>query len=207
VKIYDITCTISEDLPIYPGDPVTRITRVLDAANGDAFTLTSISMSTHLGTHVDAPFHFFPDRATVEDIPLDILIGPASVISIETSSGITARDMERFGVLNSTTRILIKTQGDSKGEHPKAYLTEDAVRWIVERGVKLVGIDTISIDSRDDNELAVHRALLGSGVVILESLDLSEVSPGQYTMICLPLKLKGGDGAPARVVLLEGDAP
>jgi len=205
VKIHDITLSLSERLQGYPGDPPTLIRRVADAARGDPFTLSAVSLSSHAGTHVDAPYHLLPGGRTVDDLPLDSLIGDSVLVSLEGTVEIRAADLELASIPNGTRRLLIKTAKSlAPPSRAAAHLADDAARWIVARGIRLVGIDAPSVDSPQSQWLGVHRILLGAGVVILESLALDSVPPGRYMLVCLPLKLMGCDGAPARVVLIEG---
>lgn len=200
MKIYDATRPISKDTPVYPGDPPTTIARLADVAMGDPFTLSSVCISSHAGTHVDAPCHVLPHGGAVEELPLDAMIGRALVVSINDGPAVTALVLERAGIPPDTRSLLLKT---GQGQHGDAFLTPDAARWIVDRGIRLVGIDTLSVDPPDSLSLDAHRSLLEAGVVIVEGLELTAAPPGEHTLVCLPLGLKGCDGAPARVVLLD----
>ncbi len=201
MKIYDITLPVSEDMPLYPGDPETTINRVADIARGDPFTLSAVSMSAHAGTHVDAPYHVNRNGRTLDEIPLDMLVGSAFVLLVDDSDEVTAEALELAGIPSGTRRLLLKTNPRQMSE---AFLSADAVHWIVDKGISLLGIDVLSIDAAKSRTLEAHHILLDADVIILEGLDLSAVSEGEYMLICLPLKLSDCDGAPARVVLLEG---
>jgi arylformamidase len=208
MKIYDITVPISNELPVYPGDPEIRITRVMSLEAGDVARVSHLSFSTHIGTHIDPPYHFIRDGAPLDQVPLEVFIGPARVVDAGDVASIDAALLSTFD-LDGASRILFKT-GNSRfwresGEFQKdfVYLETDAARLLVARGVKLVGIDYLSIEKFDFDQPTTHWTLLGAGVVIVEGLDLSEVAPGDYELICLPLKIKDGDGGPARVVLRE----
>ena len=203
MKIYDITLPVSEDMPLYPGDPATIISRVADIASGDPFTLSAISMSAHAGTHVDAPYHVSQNGRTLDKIPLDVLVGRAFVLLVDDSDEVTAEALELAGIPSGTRRLLLKTK---PRQMPDAFLSADAARWIVDRGIGLLGMDALSIDAAKSQTLEAHHILLDADVIVVEGLDLSAVSEGEYMLICLPLKLSGCDGAPARVVLLEGTA-
>jgi arylformamidase len=200
MKIYDVTRSISVGTPSYPGDPPTAIARVADVARGDPFTLSSVSISSHAGTHVDAPCHVMPHGGAVDGLDLDAMIGRALVVGIHDGPEVTAHALERADISPETRRLLLKTR---RGQQGDAFLTPDAARWIVDRDIRLVGIDTLSVDPPGSLSLGAHRSLLEAGVVVIEGLELAAVPPGEHTLVCLPLKLEGCDGAPARVVLLD----
>ncbi len=187
----DITTPLGPDTPVYPGDPPVELTPLSDANGVDRFALGRLTLGTHAGTHVDAPAHLLPGAATVDQLSLDTLIGPAWVARLPLGRPVTAADLG--AVPSGTERLLLHTGG--------APLTEEAARGLVARGVRLAGIDGLSIAPRD-NPAPVHRILLEAGVVIVEGLALTDVPPGGYTLVCLPLRVTAGDGAPARVVLL-----
>ena len=200
MKIYDITLPVSEDMPLYPGDPATIISRIADIADGDPFTLSAISMSAHAGTHVDAPYHVSQNGRTLDKIPLDILVGPAFVLLVGDSDEVTVEALEQARIPSGARRLLLKTKPRQMSE---AFLSADAARWITDKGISLLGMDALSIDAATSQTLEAHHILLEADVVVVEGLDLSAVSEGEYILICLPLKLSDCDGAPARVVLLE----
>lgn len=209
--LLDITLTLSSDLPVWPGDPPVQLERVSDLAAGDPFSLTRLCISAHAGTHVDAPAHFLADGSTVEALDLDALIGPARVAMLSDVDVIDAAALEALELPPSVERLLLRTTNSDRRARsvPESEiltdfvaLAADGARWMVERGVRLVGIDGPSIAPLDDIDTP-HRVLLGAGVVVVEGLDLSRVASGDYTLICLPLKLAGADGAPARVVLVR----
>jgi len=203
MKIYDISMAIRDGMPVYPGDPEVNVEPVSSMAQGDANNLNLLRLSTHTGTHVDAPRHFIEDGVPVDRLPLEVFIGPATVVDVGGAPDIT-REMLAGLPVKHPTRLLLKT-GDSSpvdGGFDAGYtsLSEDAARYLVERGVLLVGIDTLSIE-RFNGTGNVHRLLLENGVAILEGIDLHGVPSGEYELICLPLRIAGGDGAPARAVL------
>ncbi len=201
MRIHDITLPLSQRTPAYPGDPPFSLTRVADMAHCDAFNLSAVSMSAHAGTHVDAPSHLSLG-VPVDQVPLETLIGPALVVDVADKAGVTAERLEACAIPPQTQRLLLKTGGRPARE--AAYLDEGAARWIARRGIRLVGVDTLSVDRPGDQALMAHRALLEAGVIVVEGLELSGVRPGNYTLVCLPLRLQGSDGAPARAVLIEG---
>ncbi len=203
-KIIDITAPLSTGLARYPDDPPFELTTFSRIADGAAYNAARLSMSGHYGTHVDAPLHFVPQGASVDAVPLSILIGKARVIELAGLERIERTDLETFD-LRDDIRVLLKTRMSGQMRNATfhknhVYLTSDAARYLVQAGLKLVGIDYVSID-RPDSGFPAHQELLGAGVVLVEGLDLSEVEPGEYELLCLPLPVAGGDAAPARVVL------
>jgi arylformamidase len=210
MHIYDISLTISDDLPVWPGDSEILVERVVKMEEGATSNVSHLSMSAHVGTHVDAPFHFLGgDAPTVERLPLEVLIGRAYVLSLgDEVDLVTASVLERAGVPPRTRRLLIKTRNsalwarrESEFRTDFVALSADGARYLVERGVKLVGVDYLSVAPFDQGA-PTHKILLGAGIVALEGLDLSGVSSGRYTLYCLPLKVAGADGAPARAILI-----
>lgn len=207
---YDVSLPISPAMPVWPGDPPIRIERVSSIKQGAEFNLSRLEMGTHTLTHVDAPRHFTEQGLPVDHLPLDILIGPALVVEPRPDGNlITATDLGQLGIRN-IQRLLIKTRnsdfwtgGPYDFEYDFVSLSKDAARWIVLNGIKLVGIDYLSIEAFDAREPEVHRTLLENGIIIVEGLNLSQVPEGRYQLICLPLKVRDGDGAPARVILMR----
>lgn len=207
MKFFDISVPISSELPIYEGDPPTQIDLWEEMARGAQADVRSLRMGTHTGTHVDAPSHFLAGAPSVDMLDLDACIGPAQVLDLTGLAGerIDRADLKR-GLFAGVTRLLLKTRNSElwqlrRFEPRFAALTEAAAELLVERGVRLVGIDYLSIGPSDDPG-PVHRILLAAGVVILEGLDLSAVAAGPYTLACLPLRLLGAEGAPARAILM-----
>ena len=199
----DISVPISPEMLTWHDDPRVEITPVTGQYGDLTVTVTHLRLCTHTGTHVDAPLHFRPGEATVDQLPLTSLLGPAQVLDL--------RGMERIGRAElgaiAAARLLLKTDNSQwirRGPMPNhpAHLTEDGAQWLVERGVRLVGIDSLSIDL--PGETGAHETLLGAGVAILETIDLTQVEAGEYELICLPLRIVGADGAPARAVLRRG---
>lgn len=184
---------------MWPGDPPVVVEPVTRMEDGDVAAVSRLALGTHTGTHVDPPAHFVPGGATVDELPLDILVGPAVVADCTGGAPIDATRLEVLDLPAGTTRLLLKTAGGGDGS--TGTLTPEGAGWLVERGVLLVGADTLSIEPAT-NDYPVHRVLLGAGVIIVEGLDLTAVAPGRYQLVCLPLRIAGGDGAPARAVLL-----
>jgi arylformamidase len=210
VPIYDVTVPISNELPTWPGDPGVQISDYLSLSAGDSANVSILNFGAHTGTHVDAPAHFIEGAAKIESLPLDVLIGEAQVVEVpEHMRGID----EEFALAHcapGTTRIIFKTRNsafwsEANGEFHTdfTYLDLKAAERLVEQGIKLVGIDYLSIEKFASETHETHLALLSHGVVILEGLNLTGISAGKYELICLPLRLRSnkGDGAPARVVL------
>jgi arylformamidase len=202
---YDATLTLQDGMLIFPGDPPFHREQVMSTASGDPFSLSAFSLGTHCGTHVDAPAHYFPDGDTADRLPLDSLVGPAMVVDARGAPSIDARLLQTLN-LPDCSRLLFKTDNgrllrDGVFSENFVALTLDAAEWLVSHGTLLVGIDYLSIESAADLHGPVHRILLAAGVIIVECVDLLDVPAGPAELYCLPLKIAGGDGAPARVVL------
>ena len=207
MKIYDITVPIRANMPIYEGDPGLKIEAWSSLAKGDSANVSSLHLGAHTGTHVDAPAHFIEGAAKIDSLPMDTLIGPARVIEVPDDR--TEIDPEFLAAcdLENVERIIFRTRNSSfwnEGFRKDfTHLLPEAAELLVNRGVKLVGIDYLSIEKFHSGHHRTHIALLSHGVVIVEGLNLSEVPAGDYELICLPLRIAegAGDGAPARVVL------
>lgn len=207
MPLHDITLTITEDLPTWPGDPRIKLKRISQIKKGEMANLTQISTSVHMGTHVDAPDHFLDNGITVEDIPLTSLVGPAEVFELTTDQDITGDDLREAGITGETKRLLIKTSNslfwaEGLRDFQEKFIALDAgaAAYLAECGLEVVGIDYLSIAPFTDPE-PTHRILLEAGILIIEGLDLSGIEPGPYRLLCLPLKIGDSDGAPARVLL------
>ncbi len=206
MKIYDITVPISADLPVYPGDPSIQMERIMSLENGDVANVTWLCCTTHIGTHIDPPSHFIAGAKPVDQLPLETLIGTVRVVDVGDVPAITAEVLSRSD-LDGATRVLFKSRNSDFWPQVKTfredftYIAPDAARLLVERGVQLVGIDYLSVERFNFDEPTTHLVLLGANVVIVEGLALRDVPPGDYELFCLPLKIKDGDGSPARVVL------
>ena len=195
VRYLDATRALSPGVVVYPGDTVPTITK----RSREGFLISDLGLSSHSGTHIDAPDHYLFDGRTVDRLPLDLLIGPCRVIET-TATAIGPEELE--GRLGGATRVLLKTwfSRRTKFVAPFPALTPAGATYLVSQGVRLVGTDAPSIEA-DGADGAVHRTLLGPGGGVIQLLDLANVPPGEYGLIALPLRLQGGDGAPARVVL------
>ncbi|UFS71784.1 cyclase family protein [Geomonas sp. RF6] len=210
MRIHDISVPLAPTLPVYPGDPSVRIDPWSQISEGEAANVSRVIISTHSGTHIDAPRHFDDQGATVDQIPLPLLIGPALVVEIPEVKVIGRRELERLPV-RGVGRLLLKTDNSMLWKRSSftsdfAALSVDGAQYLMECGVKLVGIDYLSME-RYEGDGSVHRALLDGGALILEGLNLSDVPAGEYELICLPLRIAGGDGAPVRAILRGGAGP
>jgi arylformamidase len=212
MRIYDVTVPISEVMPVWPGDPRVKIEQVSSIAKGDEANVSHLHLSSHTGTHVDAPFHYDARGLTVDRLDPELLIGPAFVAEADRLEGNTIQvyDLASLHFPKSTTRLLLKTTNsylweDRQIEFERNYVHLDrkAAHWLVRRGIQLLGVDYLSVEAFQTAESEVHKTLLGSGMVIVEGLDLSRVPPGPCQLMCLPLKVEGGDGAPARVLVIR----
>lgn len=207
MRIYDISLGVSPDLPVWPGDPPIVLKRVAKIEDGANANVTHFSGSVHSGTHIDAPIHFLENGAGVEALPLNILIGRAYVIDLSDATVLDAETLEAAGIPPRTKRLLLKTKNSELWAKWETRFQEDFVgvnksgaEWLIRKGVRLVGIDYLSIAPFKQSK-EPHQILLGAEVVILEGLNLYELRQGRYNLYCLPLKLMGSDGAPARAIL------
>jgi arylformamidase len=207
-RIYDISVPIRSGGLVYPGNPEIDITLQQAVAKGAGANVSSIRFGSHTGTHADAARHFFDDGQSVDKIPLERLIGPARLIGFPDGlRAIGAADL-RSHDLKGRTRILLRTRNSallSQKEFVRdyTYLAPDGAQYLVDNGVELVGIDYLSIEQFHSGHHMTHRILLERSVVILEGLDLSAPPAGDYELVCLPLRIEGCDGAPARAVLVS----
>ena len=208
MKIYDVTVPISEFVPVYEGDPAVTIRGVSSMAGGDSANVSSLCMGVHTGTHVDAPNHFIDGSRRVAELDIEKLVGPCRVI--EVGDSVMAIGPEHLESIGDAERILFKTRNSAFwSEQEKGfrkdftYITPAAAGLLVNAGIKLVGIDYLSVEQFGSTDFATHKILLGQEVVILEGLDLRAIPAGEYEIICLPLKYAGGtgDGSPARTIL------
>ncbi|MBP6002122.1 MAG: cyclase family protein [Pyrinomonadaceae bacterium] len=210
MKIYDITVPISAETPVYAGDPGVEISSFKSIADGSTANVSQISIGVHTATHVDAPNHFIDGAKRIHEIDPEKLVGPCRVV--EVPEDVVAIGPEHVGDLGGMTRILFKSRNSAFWNTPEdgfrtdfTYITVETARLLVDSGVVLVGIDYLSIEKSGSPGHPVHVTLLENEVVILEGIDLREVSAGDYELICMPLKYDGatGDGSPARTFLRE----
>ncbi|HEX6255468.1 MAG TPA: cyclase family protein [Euzebyales bacterium] len=209
--IHDISAPLRPELVTWPG-VVERFARteVASFAAGDAMRVSHLQLGAHAGTHIDAPSHFLPDGGGIETLPLDALIGPAQVIDVPRDVRlITADVLAAARIPSDAARLLARTANSGWSAHATTFdeqyvaLDAGAARWCIDRGIRLVGIDYLSVEpfDADTRDYPVHKALLGAGVVVLESLDLADVVAGPYELTVLPLLIPGSDGSPARALL------
>jgi arylformamidase len=207
MRLYDISVGISQDLPIWPGDPSLELERFSKIEEGEDANVTRISCCVHIGTHIDAPLHYVENGVGVDRLPLEVLIGRAYVVDLTEAEMIDAKTLDDAGVPPRTRRLLFKTKNSAlwKSHHKnfhRDYVGVDSTgaEWLVRKGIQLVGIDYLGIAPFEETK-EPHQILLKAGTVILEGLDLSQVGRGRYTLYCLPIKIVGSDGAPARAIL------
>lgn len=202
-----IDCSVPLSLRIarWPGDAPPRLRVRKSLRRGDRCNGSALALSSHAGTHMDAPFHFIAGGATIERLPLDAVAGPARVLAVR-GDRVREADLRRAR-LRRGERVLFRTRNSARRwwERPfdpgYAFVSEEAARWLAARRARCVGIDYLSVAGFREDPAATHRALLGAGVWIIEGLDLTRVRPGRCELICLPLKVVGADGAPARAIV------
>jgi arylformamidase len=205
MKLIDVTVPLDANLPTYPGNTPYSLEAIKRIARGDSSNVSTLHMSAHSGTHVDAPRHFFDNAAGADALPLEMLIGRARVIEITSRKGIDADELAAAD-LSEDIRVLIKTSNSrlwASSEFNKDYvgLTEAGAKYLLDHGIKLVGVDYLSIERFKTPGAPAHHVLLGAGIIVIEGLNLRDVEPGVYDLFCLPLPVVGCDGAPARVIL------
>ena len=208
MPIYDVTVPIFNELPTWPGDPAVAISDWRSFSNEDGVNVSMLNFGAHTATHVDAPAHFIEGANKVEALDLEVLIGEADVVAVPDDCRVIDEAFVLDNCSPGAKRILFKTRNsafwsETRFREDFTYLDLEAAETLVQRGLKLVGIDYLSIEKFGSHKHETHLALLSQGVVILEGLNLREVPAGRYELICLPLRLRSnlGDGAPARVVL------
>jgi len=209
-NIYDISVELSTRSVIWPGDPMIQLDRVMEMRKGARYNLTHLKMSLHNGSHIDAPLHLIRDGKSIDKIPLNILIGSCYVLEIEEKvDQIDASVLENMKIPKNVTRLLLKSRNshywkekDHKFHEDYCGVTTDGARFLVKRGIQLVGIDYLSISPLVEVD-PPHIELLSNDVVILETIDLSGVDPGWYDLFCLPLKIIDVEGAPVRAILIK----
>jgi arylformamidase len=209
--IYDLSVPIVNGMPVWPSDPPLKLTSQGHLSRDKTHTVqvTRIEMGSHTGTHIDAPFHFVEGGRRLEQIPLNELVGPAMVVQIQGAPSIQRKHLTSLN-WTDVQRVLFKTDNsahwnDGTFYEKFVYLEPDAAEFLVQQGVRLVGIDYLSIDPYKSEKHPTHFVLLPRNVIIIEGLNLSRVAPGPYQMVALPLNLQSGDGAPARVILIAND--
>jgi arylformamidase len=207
MKLIDITVPLDSNLPVYPGNTPFTLEPIKRIARGDSSNVSTLHMSAHAGTHVDAPRHFLDDGGGVDALPIELLCGRARVVEITSRRGIGPDDLSESD-LSEDIRLLIKTHnsrlwGSAEFRSDYIGMTEAGARYLVERGVKVLGVDYLSVEEFKTPGAPAHHVLLGGGTIVIEGLNLRDVEPGTYDLFCLPLRIVGADGAPARVVLRQ----
>ena len=206
-NIIDITVPITEDMPVWPGSRRFQVTPVKQMEKGDSSNDSRVNFNLHTGTHIDAPRHFIQSGRTIEQISMDIFIGPCYVAELKSVDKVTPENLSAMDIPSDIERLLIKTKNselwkNQSHEFNKDFVafTKEGAQWIVDKGIKLIGIDYLSVQRYYDGPEA-HQILLGADIVALEGLNLSNVEVGFYDLICLPMKLVNTEAAPVRVVL------
>jgi arylformamidase len=210
-RIIDVSLPIGPDLLVWPGDPPVEVVPRLRLAAGDPANVSELRMGTHTGTHVDPPNHFVEGTTGIDLVRLELLYGPAVVADARhLDRPIEPADLDALGLPEGAERVLLRTANSELWRHlpvafPDVYacLTPEAARWVVERGIRLIGLDFLSVEAKGAEGHPVHHTLLENGVVIIEGLNLGEVDPGNYTLSCMPLRIVDGDGGPARAILID----
>jgi arylformamidase len=205
--LIDISLTLRSHMPLWPDTDPLSVVPSMRISKGDEYNVSRIECDLHTGTHVDAPWHGVDDGRTVDQLPLGLLIGPALVAHLPHRSIITSSDLDSLKVPPEMERLLLRTDNSELwragiNEFRQDYVGVDhgAARWVIRHGIRLLGVDYLSVEPYDE-ALQVHKLLLSHGVLLLEGVNLMDVEPGVYELVCLPIKLEGADGAPTRAVL------
>ena len=209
-RIWDVSMPVRNGGLVYPGNPPISISLMQSIAKGDTANVSRLDFGSHTATHVDAPLHFMQGGAGVDELPLDVLIGRARLIAVPDDAMSVGEAELRKHDLTGVTRLLIRTRnsawlasGDPEFHKDFTHVAPDGASYLVSIGVRLVGVDYLSVEQFHSAEHRTHRTLLDNGVVIVEGMVLSDPPPGDYDLYCLPLLLAGLDGAPARAVLIS----
>jgi arylformamidase len=207
----DISVAIRNGMVHWPDNPPVVVEKTMDMDHGDVANVSQIAFGVHTGTHMDAPCHFKPGEDAIDQVPFEAGVGPARVIEIRDPERITVAELEPYDI-EFGERILLKTANSPRAWRTDSfvknavYLTAEAARWLAAKGIRTIGIDYLSVGGFEaDNAVAVHEPLIAANVAIIEGLDLSAVPPGPCDLVCLPIKLAGGDGAPARAFVRPHD--
>lgn len=205
MKLIDVTVPLDARLPTYPGNTPFSVEAIQRIANGDHSNTSTLHMSAHAGTHVDAPLHFFDGAPGADMLSLDLMLGRTRVVEISSRSGIGAEQLAGLD-LSDDVRILFKTTNSRLWGTPEFQtgyvgVTGSGAEFLIAHGIKVVGVDYLSVEQFKTPGAPAHHVLLGGGAIVIEGLNLRDVEPGIYDMLCLPLRVVGADGAPARVVL------
>ncbi len=207
MKIYDVSVVLRPNMPVWPGESGLEISKTRTMEDGMGANVSAIKTGCHIGTHIDAPLHFIDRGESVERLSLDLFVGKVQVYPMAVREYIETGDLEPLR-LEKGQRVIFKTSNSNLWEKESfqteyVFIREEAAQFLVDVGVKTVGIDYLSVEQYGNENSPTHRILLGSGVGVIEGLDLRVVDGGEYELICLPLKLAGADGSPARVILRD----
>ena len=213
ITYYDISVSIRPDLPVWLGDPPVIISQAASIESGDIANVSHLDIGAHTGTHIDAPVHFVPGRKGIDRLEPDTLIGSAYVVDLTNVTGeITAQDFQTANIPEGTRRLLCKTaNSDLWSAYPTSFyrdfigISAGGASWLVEHGIRLVGVDYLGVERFDMVELGAptHHKLLEAEVIIVEGLNLADVPAGDYELLCLPVKIQNADGAPCRAILVK----
>jgi arylformamidase len=202
----DVSVSLHSGMVHWPDNPPVRIERALNIEHGDTANVSEISMGAHTGTHMDGPLHFVREGKGLDEMPLHATIGPARVIEVSDPESIKPDELDPHR-LQRNERILFKTHNSARHWSSEdfnedfVYISQEAARYLADHGIRTVGVDYLSVGGFRKDGVETHRALLEAGIWVIEGLDLSEVKPGEYELICLPVKIERSDGAPARAIL------
>jgi arylformamidase len=206
----DISAPVRNGMVHWPGDPPFHIERAHDQSKGDVATVSKMTLGVHTGTHMDAPLHFIRGAQTIDKMPLDATIGPARVIPVKDRKSVKVEELQQFQIA-AGERILFKTANSDHAwnsdqfQEDFVFISRDAAAYLAKCGVRTVGVDYLSVGGFREDGLETHQALLAAGIWIIEGLNLGGVEAGDYELICLPLKLIGAEGAPARAIIRSID--
>jgi arylformamidase len=202
----DVSVPLRSGMVHWPDNPPVRIERMLDMESGDLANVSTISLGSHTGTHMDAPIHFVRGGEGMDRMPLDATLGRTRVIGIQDPESVKPEELEPHGIRRGE-RVLFKTRNSSRRWWTQdfiedfVYVSQEAARYLADLGVRTVGVDYLSVGGFFRDGAETHQALLGAGIWVIEGLNLSGIEPGEYELICLPIKVEEGDGAPARAIL------
>lgn len=202
----DISVPLHNNMAYWPDNPPMEITPFLDMTHGAVCNVSKLSFGSHTGTHMDAPHHFIAGGKSIDEMPLDVTVGPARVIAIDDPASIKPAELQRAAV-QAGERVLFKTRNSPRCWQTDTfvkdfvYISADAAHYLADVGVQLVGVDYLSVGGFFADGPQTHQALLSAGIWIIEGLNLTAVAPGQVDLVCLPIKIAGGDGAPARALV------
>ena len=206
----DVSVSLHDGMVHWPDNPPVKIARMLDMNRGDVCNVSTISMGSHTGTHMDAPVHFIKAGRGIDEMPFEATMGLARVIEIQDHESIKPDELRPHAIQRGE-RILFKTQNSPRCWQTDqfiedfVYISQEAARYLAELGVQTVGVDYLSVGGYKKDGPQTHQALLGAGIWVIEGLNLAQVEPGSYELLCLPLKIAGGDGAPARALLRKAE--